>query len=84
MFSELKGVHSMPPCLSWSPDGKTIAFGSLDAESPLTTWEVGRPKIRDIAVGYVSYLAVLKLAWSPDGRTFAALGDVLFFDRSWP
>ena len=62
LCSELKELAAWTPCLSWSPDGKTIAFGSfVNADSALTTWEVGRPKVSNAAVAFtaVAHLAGL-------------------------
>lgn len=60
--------HSAPiTCLAYSPDGKTLATGSLDATVRL--WEADGGQLRAVLQGHAA--GVYQLAWSPDGLTLA-------------
>jgi WD40 repeat protein len=54
-------------CLSFSPDGKTLATGSADKTARL--WDAGTGQPRAFLQGHAS--SVVTLAFSPDGRTLA-------------
>jgi dipeptidyl aminopeptidase/acylaminoacyl peptidase len=88
-------LHGMsaPPCGTWSPDGRWIAFGVQSGareETPAAT-----PSLRSLAAGdwiadevwlvdpdtsairRLTGLAATDLEWSPDGKELAIANDVL-------
>lgn len=65
-----KYKHSGVTCLALSPDGKTLASGSLDATVKL--WDADTGQDRATLKGHNEYL--FSVAFSPDGKTLASAG----------
>jgi WD40 repeat protein len=59
----------VPSSVSFSPDGKMLAIGYL--EGHLQLWDLGEEKLIRELEGYQG--GVLDLAFSPDGKTLAAI-----------
>jgi WD40 repeat protein len=57
-------VHSV----SWSPDGKTLAFAGGDGTVRL--WEAATGKEQATLKGHTA--GVSSVSWSPDGKTLAS------------
>jgi WD40 repeat protein len=55
-------------CLAFSPDGRTLAFGTADGTVVL--WEVAAGQVRNRLRGHVA--AITQLSFSPDGRVLAS------------
>jgi len=75
----LRGHAQTVTCVAYSPDGKTLASGSLDATVRLWDLATGKAQVRPQRAGVGS------VAFSPDGRTLAAgllTGDVLLADAA--
>ena len=88
-------LHGMsaPPCGTWSPDGRWIAFGvqtSAREETPAATpslrslaagdWiadEVWLVDLDSYAIRRLTGLAATDLEWSPDGTELAIANDVI-------
>jgi WD40 repeat protein len=61
----------MPP-LAWSPDGKMIAYATLD--SHVLLWDVGsKGLLRSFPVAHVG--PIVSLAWSPNSKLLASGGS---------
>ena len=60
-------------CLSFSPDGKTIASGSDDGQMRL--WDVDTGKHITTFTGQTSAFTVNSVSFSPDGKTLASAAD---------
>jgi len=54
--------------VAWSPDGKTVASGSLDQTVKL--WEVATGKLLATLQGHAG--GIYSVAWSPDGKILAS------------
>ncbi len=66
-------------CMSFSPDGKTIASGNLD--NTIRLWNVETGKLKKILIGHTNYIN--GLAFIADGNTLVSLsGDdtILLWD----
>ena len=66
-LATLKGHEHFVTCLSFSPDGKTLASGGGD--STVKLWDVGSRQELVTLKGHDEY--VLSVAFSPDGKTLA-------------
>src|SRR5262245_45484368 len=64
----LKGHTKAVVCVAYSPDGKTLASGSLDTTVKL--WDVRTGKERATLKGHTD--KVWSVAFSPDGKTLAS------------
>ncbi len=64
----LKGHTTIVTSLAYSPDGKTLATGSLDRTVRL--WEAATAKERAVLSGHSA--VVLEVAFAPDGKTLAS------------
>src|SRR5437764_1379601 len=64
----LKGRMSLVFSVTYSPDGKSLASGSLDKTIKL--WDVQTGKVRATLKGHMYRL--LSVAFSPDGKTLAS------------
>lgn len=71
---DLKQVASLPSAYmaSLSPDGRWIA--GLDAGHKLSLWDAQTLEPLDTFKGYDNIERIKTIAWSPDGRFFAAVG----------
>src|SRR5947207_5989506 len=64
----LQGHTSSVASVAFSPDGKTLASGSLDTTIKL--WDMTTGKERATLKGHTE--KVMKVAFSPDGKTLAS------------
>jgi WD40 repeat protein len=64
----LKGHTDWVFSVAYSPDGKTLASGSID--KTITLWDVTTGKERATLKGHT--VGVLSVAYSPDGKTLAS------------
>ena len=71
--SQCVGHKELLVNLAFSPDGKLMASGSIDNTAKI--WHVPSGKLKFDLGGY--HRAAWKVAFSPDGRTLATLGDGL-------
>jgi WD40 repeat protein len=70
-------------CVSWSPDGRTIAVGARDwRDSTIILWDATSGKLRARLAGLDD--SITDLGWSPEGKTIAAACGLwtLAFDGS--
>ncbi len=67
-----RGHGSLVTSIAWSPDGSTLASGSMDRERPLCLWRVATGTRTDLK-GHTGRVRVV--AFSPDGRLLATGGD---------
>jgi WD40 repeat protein len=68
--------------IGWSPDGRTMALGSL--EGTLTTYDAATLRVKS-AAGPIEPGYVLTLSYSPDGRTIVTggtAGSLSFFNSA--
>ena len=73
----LKGHTGIVTCMTYSPDGKTLASSSQDHTIKL--WDVGTGKERATLKGHIE--EVSSVAFSPNGRTLASGGkDITLWD----
>ncbi len=66
---QLTGHHDFVSGLAFTPDGTTLASGSMDGTIRL--WETSTGKLLTVLPGHME--EVTDLAFSPDGRTLASL-----------
>jgi RNA polymerase sigma factor (sigma-70 family) len=72
LLCHLRGHRSYVNALAFSPDGKTLASGSI-LEETTRLWDVASGKeIRRFATGRQEFQRWYSLAFSPDGKTLAA------------
>jgi Tol biopolymer transport system component len=67
---QLADVEFVPNDLTWSPDGRTIAYSSLHGEIHLIDTDGGGPRrsVNIVDQGYKLFPLGMNLDWSPDGR----------------
>jgi WD40 repeat protein len=66
-------------CVAFSPDGKTLASGSVNRQVNL--WQVGETELSNYLKGHTKF--VWSLAFAPDGRTLASTsgdGNLFIWD----
>ena len=64
----LRGHTNLVNSVAWSPDGKTLAFGSGD--STIHLWDASFGALLRTLEGHT--YSVYSVAWSPDGKTIAS------------
>jgi WD40 repeat protein len=82
-LTTLEGHEHVVNCVSWSPDGRTIASG--DSSGTVLLWDAETWEPIGTLEGHPEGL--LGLAWSPDGSTLAVPGpenSVLLFGVETP
>ena len=63
----LEGHEGGVRCVSWRPDGKSLASAGHD--KTVKVWDVATGKEKAALTGHTSW--VISVAWSPDGKTLA-------------
>ena len=66
----LAGQDGLVICTAYSPDGKTLAVGSMD--NTVRLWDPDARKVRATLSGHRDW--VFSVAFSPDGKTLASAG----------
>ena len=71
----LTGHTKLVRCISFSPDGKTLASGSED--NTIRLWDTNTGHHKKTLTGHTSKRGVYSVSFSPDGQTLASGGSGL-------